>query len=148
MTTRTAKPINLAGGLPHCLLAGLLLPLLAVMLIGLAGCNQERYDYNRGMALLQARDYSGALEQFEKVLARDPVSNMALFGKARCLYELERYEEALPLFELFITQTEEVRSVYRDERYDAAFYRDKCKLELGMEVPQNPDAIPEEKMRY
>jgi tetratricopeptide (TPR) repeat protein len=126
-------------------LAGLL---LAWLVTALAGCNQERYDYSRGMALLQAQDYTGAIEKFDKVLARDPDSSMALFGKARCLYGLERYEEALPLFEQFITQTEEIRADYRDERYDAAFYRDKCKLALGMEVPQNEEAIPEEKMRY
>jgi len=122
--------------------------LLAWLTAALAGCNPQRYDYSRGMALLQAQDYTGAMAQFDKVLARDPASNMALFGKARCLYELERYDEALPLFEQFITQTEEIRADYRDERYDAAFYRDKCKLALGMEVPQNEEAIPEEKMRY
>jgi tetratricopeptide (TPR) repeat protein len=137
----TAWAIN--GG--RLALAGLL---LVWLVIALAGCNQERYDYSRGMALLQAQDYTGAIEKFDKVLGRDPDSSMALFGKARCLYELERYDEALPLFEQFITQTEEIRADYRDERYDAAFYRDKCKLALGMEVPQNEEAIPEEKMRY
>ena len=130
------------------MLANLLVAALILILTGLSGCNLARYDYSRAMALLQAQDYSAALEKFEQVLERDPQSNMALFGKARCLYGLERYEEALPLFEQFITQTEEVRASYRDERYDAEFYRDKCKLELGMEVPQNPEAIPEEKMRY
>lgn len=128
--------------------AGLLAALLGVLLAGLAGCNPGRYDYSRGMAMYEAHDYTGAMDKFDKVLAREPDSNMALFGKANCLYKLERYKEALPLYEQFITQTEEVRAEYSDERYDAAFNRDKCKLALGMEVPQNKEAIPEEKMRY
>jgi len=143
MEPKLLAALTINGG--RLMFAGLL---LAWLVAALAGCNPERYDYSRGMALLEVQDYNGAIEKFDKVLARDPASNMALFAKARCLYELERYEEALPLFEQFITQTEEIRASYRDERYDAAFYRDKCKLALGMEVPQNEEAIPEEKMRY
>lgn len=118
------------------------------LLLGLVGCSKTRYNYQQGMHHLQAQEYSEGLEKFELVLAADPESSMALFGKARCIYELTRYDEALPLFEQFLTQTEGVRASYRDERFDAEFYRDKCKQELGIEVPQDPDAIPEERMRY
>lgn len=121
---------------------------MIAMLLGLAACNKPRLAYQQGLQALQAQEYDEALAKFEEVLAAEPESNLALFGKARCLYELERYEEALPLFEQFLTWTENVRAKYRDERFDAEFYRDKCKQELGMEVPQNPEAIPEEKMRY
>ena len=121
---------------------------LAAVILLCAGCNTQRLDYTQGMALLQAQQYGPALEKFESFLEVEPDSNMGLYGKARCLYELQRYDEALPCFEQFLTQTENVRATYSDERSDAAFYRDKCKTELGMEVPQNQDAIPEEKMRY
>ena len=118
------------------------------LLLGLVGCSKTRLSYQQGLHHLQAQEYSEALEKFDLVLAVDPESNMALFGKARCLYGLSRYDEALPMFEQFLTQTENVRASYRDERFDAEFYRDKCKQELGIEVPQDPDAIPEERMRY
>ncbi|MBN2082020.1 tetratricopeptide repeat protein [bacterium] len=121
---------------------------LAAAVFVLAGCNTQRLDYKQGLALLQAQQYGPALEKFESFLEVEPDSNMGLYGKARCLYELQRYDEALPCFEQFLTQTESNRATYNDERKDAAFYRDKCKMELGMEVPQNKDAIPEEKMRY
>lgn len=121
---------------------------LVCLLLGLASCNKERLYYQQGLHHLQAQEYTEALAKFELVLAADPESNMALLGKARCLYELGRHDEALPLFEQFLTQTERVRASYRDERFDAEFYRDKCKQELGIEVPQDPDAIPEERMRY
>ena len=119
-----------------------------VMLLGLAACNKTRLTYQQGQHALQAQEYDNALAKFEEVLPGAEVSKQALIGKARCLYELERYDEALPLFEKFLTWTERVRAQYRDERYDADFYRDKCKQALGIEVPQDPEAIPEEKMRY
>jgi len=130
--------------LTRMLLAAAALGLLLV----LAGCSKTRYNYQQGLHHLQAQEYAEGLEKFELVLAVDPESKLALFGKARCLYELKRYDEALPLFEQFLTLSERVRASYRNERFDAEFYRDKCKQELGIEVPQDPDAIPEERMRY
>jgi tetratricopeptide (TPR) repeat protein len=114
-----------------------------------AGCPaSSRGPYQQGMMLLQAGNYSEALAKFEASLEADPTQRMPLFGKARCLYELGQYEDALKIFEIFLSETERDRAKFSDERYDAEFYRDKCKLELGMEVPQNEDAIPEERMRY
>lgn len=122
--------------------------LLAAILPVMNGCNKARTAYQQGQAYLHASEFGPALEKFEASLAEDPESNMALFGKACCLFELGRFEEALPDFEQFLAQTNAVRATYKDERFDAEFYRDKCKLELGLEVPQNEDAIPEERMRY
>lgn len=67
---------------------------------------------------------------------------MALFGKARCTYELGQYAAALALYEDFLSRSEEQQAIYRDERFDAEFYRDKCKQQLGQEVPQDPLEIP------
>jgi len=131
-----------------CLPAFIMVVALVLVACGLMSCNKARAHYQNGMAKLHASQFGEALENFEAALVEDPASNMALFGKARSLYELKRFDEALPCFEQFITQTESVRATYSDERFDAEFYRDKCKLELGIEVPQDPDAIPEERMRY
>jgi tetratricopeptide (TPR) repeat protein len=118
------------------------------MLAALTSCNTKRVAYHKGMAHLQAQEYGPALDKFNSILAEDPEQKGATFGKARALYELGRYDEALPVFEQFLTMTEREKSVWKDQRFDAEFYRDKCKQELGMEVPQDPDAIPEERMRY
>ena len=116
--------------------------LLAAGLL-LAACpSAGRMHYQKGMTQLQARQYGPALVEFDAALAAEPESRMALFGKARCLYELRRFEEALPLFEQFLADTERDRASFSDERFDAAFYRDRCKQELGMEVPQDPTHIP------
>lgn len=104
--------------------------------------------YHQGSMLLQAGDYASALDKFEAGLVQQPGSKVLLFGKARALYGLKRFQEALPVFEEFLKATDGEKSLYKDERTDAAFYRDKCKTELGIEVPQNPAAVPEERMRY
>lgn len=124
-----------------------LLALLAAGLCLLAACpTKARLPYQKGLTLFQAQNYGGALTEFEKSLQADPEQKLALYYKARCLYELERFDEALPDFEEFIARTEPERAVYSDERYDAEFYRDKCKLELDQEVPQNEEAIPPPRM--
>ena len=141
MAKRASNPVMVA-----LLRAATLLALAGVLLS--TACDSGRIEYKQGLALLQAQQFGPALEKFDHYLQKNPDSNMALFGKARCLYELQRYDEALPCFEQFITQTDSERATFRDERFDAAFFRDKCKMELGIEVPQNPNTIPEEKMRY
>jgi len=128
-------------------ICSLLLALLTAVLVlsCLASCSKgssSSMEYHQAQALLEGRQFGEALAKYEKVLAIEPESKLAVYGKGRCLYELKRYSEALPLFEHFLTMTEEERAVYDDERYDAAFYRDKCKQALGQEVPQNPNDIP------
>ena len=116
-------------------------------LIVLSGCPaSSRMPYQKGMMLLQAGKHGEALAKFEESLEADPTQRMPLFGKARCLYELGVYEESLKYFERFLGETERDRAKFSSERFDAEFYRDKCKLELGMEVPQNEDAIPPPRM--
>ena len=122
--------------------------LVGLSLCTLCACpSSSRMPYQKGMALMQANEYGPALLKFEESLAADPSQKIPLFFKARCLYQLDRFDEALVVYELFLVETARERSKFKDERFDAEFYRDKCKLELGLEVPQNPDAIPEERMR-
>jgi tetratricopeptide (TPR) repeat protein len=101
--------------------------------------------YQQGMRHLQAQEYGPALAKFEESLAAEP-SKMALFGKGRALFELARYDEALPVFEQFLVDTDRKRAAYSDERSDSEFYRDRCKQELGIEVPQDESAIPPPRM--
>jgi tetratricopeptide (TPR) repeat protein len=113
------------------------------LLSGLAGCpNSPDALFHEAQYEQTQKQYDKALANYDKILAKEPGSLMALSGKARCTYELGKYAEALALFEKFLQQSEEERATYRSERYDAEFYRDKCKQQLGQDVPQDPTAIP------
>jgi tetratricopeptide (TPR) repeat protein len=117
--------------------------LVALALLAVTGCpTSVNARYHRGQDLLAGKQYQPALDEFNKILEKEPDGVMALFGKARCLYGLGKFSEALPAFEDFLKKTYEQRDIYRHERYDAEFYRDKCKQALGEEVPQNPADIP------
>ena len=105
-----------------------------------------RQAYQRAMDLMAQQEYGPAVEEFDKALAAEPEMKMAVFGKARALFELKDYEPALALFEEFLVKTEDESGTFKKERWDSEFYRDKCKQELGMEVLQNEDAIPEPRM--
>ena len=119
---------------------------MAILFVS-AGCNQSGRSLNhKAMMQMQDKDYAGALATYEEALKLEPDSKVLLFGKAKALYFLDRYDEALPLFEDFIVKADGERAAYKDEIYDAKFYRDKCKMELGIEVEQNPDAIPPPRM--
>lgn len=118
---------------------------LGVLALGLvfAGCNPDpTIQMRKGQALLDGRQYGPAINEFDKVLAAQPDNKGALLGKARSLYMLKKYQEALALFEKFIADTESERALYRNDRFDAEFYRDKCKQALGETVEQNPLHIP------
>lgn len=115
----------------------------AAALLLWTACDQSGHGHYSSAELKRAAgEFGPALVEYTKVLEIDPHSHMALFGKAYCTYKLGKYAEALPLFEQFLKDTEAEAATYRDQRYDAAFYRDKCKQELGQEVPQNPCKVP------
>ena len=118
---------------------------LALMLLGLllAGCNPDpTIHMHKAQNAFAGQQYGPALDEYNKVLELEPESRTALLGKGRSLYELKRYQEALDAFEKFLKLTEPERAAYRNERFDAEFYRDKCKQAMGEEVPQNPRNIP------
>jgi tetratricopeptide (TPR) repeat protein len=118
--------------------------LLALMC---TACNESARSLNhKAMLQMEDKDFTGALASYEKGLQKEPASRVLLLGKAKALFELQRYEEALPLFEDFITKAEPDRATYKDDIFDAEFYRDKCKQELGQTVEQNKEAIPPPRM--
>ena len=111
----------------------------------LTGCKpSERTLYQQGMERMQAQQYQDAADKFDASLKLNPNSKSALYRKAYCLYKLGKFADALPLFEQFLTETDnnEWTATFVNERKDAEFYRDKSKLALGQDVPQNPADIP------
>ncbi len=132
-----------------CLLPkAVVLVLLACILVSaLFSCEKSaRMHYTAAQNAQGAGDWGTALTEYEAILAKLPDDAMATLGKGRALYELGRFEEALPFFEKFLEQTKSDPAIFKDERYDAEFYRDKCKQGLGQEVPQDPTHIPEPPM--
>lgn len=115
----------------------------SAVLVCATGCpTSPTARYHEAQTLQVAQQFAPAIAEYDKILAKDPKSNMAIFGKAYCSYKLNKYSEALALYEQFLTQTEPEKETYKAERFDAEFYRDKCKQALGQEVPQNPVDIP------
>lgn len=55
----------------------------------------DPYTLFLGMALLQSKDYAGAIDFFDKSLAVEPDKVMALFYKGSCLFNLKKYKDAV-----------------------------------------------------
>lgn len=126
----------------HLNFAGLFICSVLLICTVSACPSSGRDTYQKALRQYDANNYPAALELFDKATEQEPESVMIMYGRALTLYKLERYEEAITAFETFLEKSESVRKDYRDERSDAAFYRDKCKLALGMELEQNEEAIP------
>jgi len=105
--------------------------LLAVGL--LAACSATSRDYYvKGKDLMIVKDYAGALAAFEKGLEFDPDSPLLTYEKARALYSLERWQEAMDVLKRFLELTDAERSSYADERWNADFWIEKCEEHLGI----------------
>ncbi|MEZ5338899.1 MAG: tetratricopeptide repeat protein [bacterium] len=115
---------------------------LGLMLVATGCPSAGRDSYQRGLRAYDEGDYANALTDFDAALVAEPESVMAAYGRALTLFKLQRYEDAIEAFETFLAKSESERAVYQDERKDAAFYRDKCREALGIEIPQNERAIP------
>ena len=117
------------------------------LLLALAGChtNARTHYHNAEMAYM-AKDYTKAIAEYDKSLAKQPDSVIARFGKAKTYYAMGKWVEARTLFEEFITLTEKEIHEYRHEREDAVFYRDSCRQELGETVEQDPSKVPDPPM--
>jgi tetratricopeptide (TPR) repeat protein len=127
----------------RCLRTAWLIAIILMLLCMAAACPSSGRDtYQQALRKYDASDYPAALALFDKAAELEPESVMIMYGRALTLYKLERFEEAISAFDTFIDKSEPVREDYRDERSDAAFYRDKSRLALGQELEQNEEAIP------
>jgi tetratricopeptide (TPR) repeat protein len=115
----------------------------ALLLVSLLSCetNARTHQHNAEMALM-AKDYDTAIKEYDKGLAKAPDSVTLLYGKAKALYGQEKWAEARALFEEFLKLTETQQHDYINDRKDAAFYRDRCRQELGETVEQDPSKVP------
>ena len=115
---------------------------LLLMVFVTACPSAGRNAYVKGLNKYDAGEYQEALDLFDKALEQEPDSVMIMYGRALSLYKLNRYEDAIAAFATFLDKSESERENYRDERFDAEFYRDKCREALGIELEQNEEAIP------
>lgn len=113
---------------------------LAIALVGyilgqVLSCASTSYDnYWRGKDLMYQKDYEAALAEFEKGLESEPDGILLTFEKARALYALERWADARDTFTRFLDLTDEKKSTYDDERWNAEFCIKKCAQMLGEDV--------------
>lgn len=123
---------------------------LAVVLVSyilgqFLSCASTSYDnYWRGKDLMYQKDYDAALAEFEKGLESEPDGILLTFEKGRALYALERWTDARDTFTYFLDLTDEKKSTYDDERWNAEFCIKKCAQMLGEDV----DAEDEDDSRF
>lgn len=72
---------------------------------------------DKGVALLEKKDYESALECFEKVVLLDPVSSMPLYNKGYVQLILENYTDSILTFESFLERYQN-----KDDFYKYALY--------------------------
>lgn len=115
----------------------------ALLLAGLLSCESTAQGHQHAAEMaLMAKDYDTAIKEFDIALSKAPDSVVLRLGKAKALYGQNKWAEARALFEEFLSMTETQQHTYIAERKDAAFYRDRCRQELGETVEQDPSKIP------
>jgi tetratricopeptide (TPR) repeat protein len=72
---------------------------------------------DKGVALLELEDFSGALACFEKVVTLDPVSSMPLYNKGYVQLILGDYADSIETFDMFLE-----RYMNKDDFYKYALY--------------------------
>ncbi len=118
---------------------------LAVMMVAyfagqVLSCSSRSYEhYWRGKDLMHTKDYKAALAEFEKGLEADPDSVLLTYEKGRALYAMERWADARDAFTRFLELTDEKKSTYDDERWDAEFCIKKCAQMLGEDIGGESD---------
>jgi tetratricopeptide (TPR) repeat protein len=99
----------------------------------LAACSATSRDYYvKGKDLMITKDYTGALAAFNQGLESDPESPLLTYEKARALYNLERWQEAMDVLKRFQELTDAQKSSYANERWNADFWIKKCEEHLGI----------------
>ncbi len=99
----------------------------------------SRNHFVLGKNLQAAKSYEAALAEFEKGLQRDPDSILLTYEKARTLYMMQKWADALPVYERFLELTDKLKETYGNERWDAEFNIKRCKQHLGMPAEEPPD---------
>lgn len=73
-------------------------------------CSEDKLYYEAGQIEKAAENYEKAIPYFEKVLALNPTQHYAQCSKGWCLYNLEKYQEALLCYEAVEKECGEVGS--------------------------------------
>jgi tetratricopeptide (TPR) repeat protein len=60
---------------------------------------------NKGVALLELKDYRQAEECFEKVIRINPADKMALYNRGYALLMLGEYQQSVEIFDFFLANT-------------------------------------------
>jgi len=111
---------------------GLAIAIAGYILGQFLSCAATSYGhYWKGKDLMHAKDYEAALAEFEKGLESEPDGILLTFEKGRALYALERWADARDTFIRFLELTDEKKSTYDDERWNAEFCIKKCSQMLG-----------------
>lgn len=119
---------------------GLALVLSAYIMGQFLSCSsQERNHYILGKNLQAAKSYEAALAEFEKGLEKDPDSILLTYEKARTLYLMEKWADAMPVYERFLELTDKLKETYGNERWDAEFNIKRCKQHLGLPTEDEPE---------
>ncbi len=105
----------------------------------------------KGGALLNAKDFAGAVEAFDKVLTADPTNGNAAFRKGEALRSAEKFPEAIEAYKLAAANGQEknansrLGSIYlttAQNELKAKKFADAVKDALeGYEYNQNPSAF-------
>lgn len=72
---------------------------------------------DKGVALLELKDYTQALDCFERVIYLNPEVSMPLYNKGYVQLMLERYRDSVETFKNFL-----IRYPYKDDFYKYALY--------------------------
>ena len=73
------------------------------------GCDNPYDIMTQGLESFNQAYYQDALEQFQKIHPNDTSYAVALYEQAYCLYQMERYDEAIELFSEGLEMTSDVR---------------------------------------
>jgi tetratricopeptide (TPR) repeat protein len=114
---------------------GLALLLTSYLLGQFLSCSSSaRNHYILGKDLQTDKKYAEALAEFEKGLQTEPDSPRLNYEKARTLYMMEKWQDAITAFEAFMKLTDSLKETYGKERWDADFSIKRCKQQLGLPI--------------
>lgn len=91
----------------------------------------QKIAYFRAIEYFNNGDFTNAIALFDKSLSKQlnkPITAQAMFWKAEALYRLEKYEQAIGVYNSFLTQAGSyVLPNYRDAHYNSGYAAFKMK---------------------